>query len=110
MAGRRDMLNAEAPQVEDDAAENVHIGFASVAAASAHHAQLEGASEQTEHFLVECLGTLTHASTEDEVFAGPRRQPVFACVSNRSLRAAIDTLASSRSALCIARPRSQATR
>jgi len=53
MAGRGDELDAEAAQVPADRIQDVYVGLAGVAAAGAHLAQLERATQKPLYFFIQ---------------------------------------------------------
>ena len=64
------------PRSNDDRAEHVDVGFAAVAAAGAHLAQLERAAEQLPHLLVQRFEHRQRLPAREQVLAPPRGQAI----------------------------------
>jgi hypothetical protein len=62
-------LDAETTEIEDDSAKNVDVGFACVAAASAHLSQLERTSEKSAQSLIERFCARLDLVANDEIIS-----------------------------------------
>ena len=98
MPRRGDVLDAEAPEVEDDRSEDIDVRLAAVAAARAHHPELQGAAEQPPQSLVERARSSRERTPREQFVACPRRESVLLGMDDGSFRTGLDAVGAEETA------------